>query len=84
MVGRSRPLTADDLSGLPGLRRSAIAALVASQPATVLDALRHRYVGRSTTRALLAAGLLTDPEGVQHRSVYDVVGREALGAWKVG
>lgn len=79
---RSRPLVADDLRGLPGLRRSAIDALVAAQPTTVLEALRHRHVGRKTTRVLLAAGLLEDPEGVQRRSVYDVIDREALGPWK--
>ena len=60
------------------LTSASIAALVASQPATVLEALRQRYVGRRTTRALLDAGLLNDPEGVQRRSVYDVVG--PLGA----
>jgi hypothetical protein len=80
---RTRPIIADDLRGLPGLRRAAIDAIVATQPATVLDTLRIRDVGRKTTQALLDAGLITDPEGVQRRSVYDVVEREKLGAWKV-
>lgn len=81
---RPRPIEPADLRGLPGLRRSAIAALIAAQPKTVLEALRLRHVGRRTTRALLDGGLITDSEGVQRRSVYDVIGREALGAWKVG
>lgn len=80
---RSQPIEPADLPGHRGLRRSAIAALVAAQPETVLDALRHRRVGRQTTRVLLDAGPLTDAEGVQRRSVYDVIDREALGSWKV-
>ncbi len=61
-------LTLGHLEGLPGLRRSAREALVARQPATVLEALRIPDIGRKTTRYLLAAGLLTDLEGAQTRS----------------
>ena len=64
-------MTVGDLSGYPGLSRAARDALLAAQPATVLDALRLRGVGRKTTRRLLAEGLLTDPEGVQRRARTD-------------
>jgi hypothetical protein len=64
-----RSLTLDDLLGEPGLSRAACDALVALQPATVLQALRIHGVGRKTTRRLLGLGLLTDPEGVQTRAL---------------
>jgi hypothetical protein len=56
------------LQGQPGLSRAARDALLVLQPATVLDALQVRGVGRKTTGRLLAAGLLIDPEGIQHRA----------------
>lgn len=59
------PITEDDLRGLPGLRQVAIMSLLANQPRTVKEALAIRNVGRKTTRDLVAAGLLTDPDGVQ-------------------
>jgi hypothetical protein len=64
-----RPITRDDLRGQPGLSRAASDALLAQQPRTVMQALVMHGVGRKTTRRLLALGLLTDPEGVQMRSV---------------
>jgi len=64
-----RPITLDDLLGQPGLSRAAIDALVALQPPTVLKALLMHGVGRKTTKRLLALGLLTDPEGVQTRTM---------------
>jgi hypothetical protein len=67
-VRRSR-LEPSDLDGLPGLRRHARAALLAAQPATVMEALSLRDVGRSTTRHLLKLGLLTDPVDVQNHSL---------------
>ena len=65
---RTRPLTLADLRGQSGLRRSAALALLKAQPATVLEALRIRDVGRKTTARLLAAGLVADPEGAQRRA----------------
>jgi hypothetical protein len=67
-----RHITADDVAGLLGLRHTARDALLAIQPKTVLEALRIPWVARRTTRHLLAAGLLTDPEGVQSRSRAEV------------
>ena len=64
-----RSIADDDLRGQPGLSRSAIAALLAQQPPTVLEALRMHRVGRKTTERLLALGVLTDPEGVQNRAM---------------
>jgi len=64
-----RPITLDDLRGQPGLSRAASNALVAQQPPTVMKALVMHGVGRKTTKRLLALGILTDPEGVQTRSM---------------
>jgi hypothetical protein len=63
---RNPRLTELHLRGQPGLSRAARHALLDLQPATVLDALRIRGVGRKTTARLLALGLLGDAEGVQH------------------
>lgn len=68
---RARPITHDDLRGLPGLRRTAAAAIVEAQPRTVLELLRLRDVGRKTAKELLRVGLVSDPEGVQSRSRFD-------------
>lgn len=68
---RARPITHDDLRGLPGLRRAAAEAIVAAQPRTVLELLRLGHVGRKTAKVLLRAGLVSDPEGVQTRSRFD-------------
>jgi len=57
----------DDRRGQPGLSLVARVQLVRSQPTTVLQALHIRGVGRSTTKRLLALGLLTDPDVVQTR-----------------
>ncbi len=64
-----RPITLDDLRGQPGLSRAASNALVAQQPPTVLKAVVMHGVGLKTTQRLLALGLLTDPEGVQTRTM---------------
>ena len=64
-----RPITLDDLRGQPGLSCAASNALVAQQPPTVMKALVMHGVGRKTTKRLLALGILTDPEGVQTRSM---------------
>lgn len=61
-------LTDACLQAQPGLSRAARDALLELQPATVLEALQVRGVGRKTTGRLLALGLLIDPEGVQHRA----------------
>ena len=63
-----RPITADDVRGLPGLRRVARDVLLATQPTTLRQALRIPDVGRSTAKHLLALGLLDDPEDLQHKS----------------
>lgn len=63
---RNRRLTERHLRGQPGLSRVARHALLDLQPATVLEALRIRGVGRKTTARLLALGLLRDAGGVQH------------------
>ena len=68
---RARPITHDDLRGLPGVRRAAVDAIVTAQPRTVLEVLRLRDVGRKTAKVLLDAGLISDPEGVQTRSRFD-------------
>ena len=65
MAARQAQITAEHLRGMPGLRGTARAALLAEQPATVREALRLVDVGRKTTKRLLALGLLTDPEGAQ-------------------
>jgi hypothetical protein len=70
----TRPLTASDLRGQPGLSQAAIDALLALQPTTVLEALDVKGVGRKTTKRLLALGLLEDPDGMQ-----GVLAREQLG-----
>jgi len=62
-------ITAEHLTGMPGLRREARDALVARQPRTVLEALGIPDIGRKATSYLLAAGLLTDPERVQTRTL---------------
>ena len=62
-------ITEQHLRAAPWLCREAIVALVELQPATVLEALRMRHVGRRTTRMLLELGLVTDPERVQTRSL---------------
>lgn len=62
-----RLISVDDLRGQAGLSQVARDQLVRWQPTTVLQALRIRGVGRSTTKRLLARGLLTDPEEVQTR-----------------
>jgi hypothetical protein len=64
-VVRRRAITADDLAGQAGLRRSARDAILARQPETVAEALEIADVGRKTTMLLLKAGLLIDPEGRQ-------------------
>jgi hypothetical protein len=66
---RATPITDKDLLGLRGLRSAARARLLERQPATVFEALCIRDVGRATTRELLKQGVLTDPEGVQRRSL---------------
>lgn len=68
-------ITARALAGLPGFRRSAQEAqeaLIAGQPRTVIEALKIPYVARKTTRHLLRLGLLTDPEGMQTRTMAQV------------
>ena len=62
---RSPRLTEFQLQGWPGLTRAARDALLALQPATVVEALRIRGVGRKTTARLLALGLVHDPGNVQ-------------------
>ena len=57
------------LTGLPGLRRTACEALIATQPATVAEALAIADVGRKTTKYLLRVGLISDPEGMQRASL---------------
>lgn len=73
----NRRITTEDLRGLRGLRRTAARAILASQPRTVLSALRIRDVGRKTAKALLEVGLITDPDDAMHRCVFDL---EADGA----
>lgn len=58
-------ITLAHLAGLPGLRRTAREALVARQPSTVAEALAIADVGRKTTKHLLRAGLISDPDGLQ-------------------
>jgi hypothetical protein len=67
MVTARRLIGVDDLRGQPGVSQVARDQLLRCQPTTVLQALRIRGIGRSTTRRLLALGLLTDPEQVQTR-----------------
>lgn len=68
---RATPIVDDDLTGLKGLRSAARIRLLERQPATVFEALCIRDVARATTRELLKRGVLTDPEGVQRRSLSD-------------
>lgn len=68
---RNRPITPEDLHGLRGLRASARGLLLERQPETVLEALCLPDVARATTRELLKRGVLTDPTGVQSRSLHD-------------
>jgi hypothetical protein len=68
MMGARQFISMDDLRGQPGLSQVARDQLVRGHPTTVLQALRIRGVGRSTTKRLLALGLLTDPDQVQTRS----------------
>ena len=68
---RTRPITDADLAGLPGLREQGRARLLDRQPATVFEALCILDIGRATTRELLKRGVLTDPDGVQHRGLTD-------------
>lgn len=65
--GGPRLITANDLAGLPGVRRDVVVELVSRQPTTVLEALRIPGVGRKTAYVLLDRGLLTDPEGIRRR-----------------
>jgi hypothetical protein len=67
MMTACRLISVDDLCGQPGLSQVARDQLLRWQPNTVLQALRIRGVGRSTTKRLLGLGLLTDPEQVQTR-----------------
>lgn len=68
---RTRPITDEDLAGLPGLREQVRVGLLDRQPSTVFEALCIRGVGRATTRELLRRGVLTDPEGLQRGSFND-------------
>ena len=68
MMITDRMISRDDLRGRPGLSQVARDQLVRGQPTTVLQALRIRGVGRSTTKRLLTLGLLTDPDQIQTRS----------------
>jgi hypothetical protein len=63
-----RAITLKDLRGQPGLSRVACDMVLRRQPRTVLQALRIHGVGRSTTKRLMALGLLTDPENLQTRA----------------
>jgi hypothetical protein len=70
MVMRTpRAITLNDLRGQPGLSRAACDKVLRLQPRTVLQALRIHGVGRSTTKRLIALGILTDPENVQTRAL---------------
>jgi len=73
----ARPLTASDLRGEPGLSQAAIDALLTLQPATVLEALHVKGVGRKTTKRLLALGLLEDPDGMQGASAKEQFGGQS-------
>jgi hypothetical protein len=64
MKGNAR-LAERHLRGQPGLSQAARRALLDLQPATVVEALRLRGVGRKTTARLLLLGVLRDPGGVQ-------------------
>ncbi len=67
MMTARRLISVADLRGQSGLSQVARDQLLRWQPTTVLQALRLRGVGRSTTKRLLTLGLLTDPEQVQTR-----------------
>ena len=77
MSPRASPITDRDLTALKGLRAAARTRLLERQPATVFEALCIRDVARATTRELLKRGVLTDPEGIQRRSL----NREELQRW---
>jgi hypothetical protein len=62
---REMVIREEHLRGLPGLRRESIAAVVAAQPRTVVEARMIPGVGYKTTRHLLELALITDPEGRQ-------------------
>jgi len=80
MASPSRPIIAEHLARLPGLRNAARQRLIAAQPATVLEALRIPDVGRRTTRRLLTLGVLSDPEPAQNRSLtFGQIGAIDLG-----
>jgi tRNA U34 5-carboxymethylaminomethyl modifying enzyme MnmG/GidA len=74
MIAR-RLISMDDLRGQPDLSQVARDQLVRGQPTTVVQALRIRGVGRSTTKRLLALGLLTDPDQGQNALVPGASGR---------
>lgn len=61
-------LNAEHLCGLPGLSGKSRRELIDLQPATALQALHVRGVGRKTAARLLALGLVRDPEGVLNRA----------------
>ena len=64
-MNRNPRLTQRHLQGQPGLPRTARQALLDLQPATVVEALQIRGVGRKTTARLLALRFLRDPGAVQ-------------------
>lgn len=72
-----RPITAEDVSGIPGLRRDVVAELLRRQPHTVRDALSIPGVGRATTRRLMERGLLVDLDCVQR----GITSRRAKPNW---
>ncbi|MBI1944514.1 MAG: hypothetical protein HYS27_02390 [Deltaproteobacteria bacterium] len=80
----ARPIIPNDLAGLPGLRRAAMAEILAAQPKTVREALAIPDVGRRATRHLLALGLLADPEHLQDRSMAAVMRVERAGGRNPG
>ncbi|MCK9463727.1 MAG: hypothetical protein M0R80_29255 [Proteobacteria bacterium] len=59
---RDKPLTVEDLRGMPYVRRKARDTLMAIQPATVFEALFLRGVGWGIARLLWERGLLGDPD----------------------
>src|SRR5712692_4728414 len=69
MMRTPKAISLNDLRGQPGLFRAACDRVLRLQPRTVLQALRIHGVGRSTTKRILALGLLTDPEHVQTRAL---------------
>lgn len=59
---RRRPLTVENLQGLPYLRRKTRDTLIAIQPATVFEALILSGIGWGIAGLLFRRGLLVDPE----------------------